>query len=173
MKTRIKWIILAVMVAMCSKSSMALADGLDMWSGEFQQSLYEPHKNNCTGASEVFIPMGKNGTGGAYGFCIEKSQRTADYYTNARQTCAGLGKRLPEPVEWVYACENYGGSLNNATDDYEWVGNLVTSQSTPGQYSFQGTAGTVVGNGGCHKGGMGVIADAVLSVQTFTFRCVY
>lgn len=143
-----------------------------MWTGEMQKSLFEPHKNNCDGSTEAFVAMGRNGTGGAYGFCIEKSQRTGDYYDNARQTCAGLGKRLAEPVEWIFPCVNYGGSFNNLNDDWEWVGNIPESQST-GSGGYQGLSATVVGNGACRKAAMGVIGDYSLSTQTFTFRCVY
>jgi len=34
------------------------------------------------------------------GFCIEKSKPVLSTYQVARQTCASLGKRLPEPIEW-------------------------------------------------------------------------
>jgi hypothetical protein len=159
----------------------ALADGLDMWSGEMQgldpriAPLFVPHKNSgntaCDANTEVFVTMGQNGTGGNTGYCIEKDQRSADYYDNARQTCAGLGKRLSEVVEFIFACVNYGGSLNNMTDDQEWAGNIPTTQSYAS--SFQGAFGNTVGNTGCRKAAMGVIGDYYLSAATYTFRCVH
>lgn len=140
-----------------------------MWVEMFkQQGLFTPHSDICD-ASEVFIPMY---SGSSVGFCIEINERSADLFTSARATCASVGKRLPEPSEWLVACQTPSSGLNNMTNGAEWSTNFskYIKNATYGGYFAM-----FLGNGGCITSQLGVVATESWtghSQQSFAFRCV-
>jgi hypothetical protein len=130
--------------------------------------LWQPHINNCA-TTEVFVPIGQAGTSGPLGFCIEKDQRTAAEYQVARQTCLGLGKRLPEVVERTYACLNATG-LNNITGSYEWSTNfpfIILSGSSNGLHA------SASGSVNCRDTAVGEVFAQNHTAETQAYRCVH
>ena len=120
---RCPYYIIAFLLLTVGMESRAFAQnggyGGDMWTRRMEQDgLFELHYNFCSG-SEAFIAVAADGKG----FCMDEDQRTADTFDDARQDCFDEGKRLPEPVEFKYACR-YGAGLNDMTDDWEWVSNF-------------------------------------------------
>lgn len=141
----------------------------DVWLGEIaREGLDRPHENYCNSTTETFISMGLSG--GSRGFCIEKSERTADTWEEARQTCSSLGKRLPEPAEWKFACNN-GSGLSDMTDDWEWASNsmLLIMHIGNGDPLYEVTT---MGQGGCSYGSMARVADYNGVEESRVFRCV-
>ena len=85
---------------------IAFADGVavgsDMWTAWMdKEGLFSPHIDYCDSSTEAFIAVEP---GGVKGFCMEKDQRGYTTWEEARATCVGLRKRLPEPGEFRYAC---------------------------------------------------------------------
>jgi hypothetical protein len=166
MKPRLPTALVFASILFVPAFARAQALGTDMWSGEFaKDAIYQPHINDCDSGTEAFVQMGANAN---RGFCIEKDERSSDQYQDARQTCAGLGKRLPEPVEFEFAC-TYGAGLNNMTNNYEWASNLphlLVSGGTTTVYAV------VSGNGSCSKASADAVADSSGTQSTNAFRCV-
>src|SRR4051812_3569587 len=104
--------------------------GLDAVNKEMIDSgLFHPHANICD-TSEGFLALGSGGTSGNTGICVEKNTRTATGWENARQICAGLGKRLPEPAEWKKACDNAGSlSLSSMGSAWEYASNFTLTRN--------------------------------------------
>jgi hypothetical protein len=148
------------------------ASGTDMWTGEQERyGLYTPHGNNCNTTNEVFVAMGQ--TSGSKGFCMDKDLTTpADTWENARQTCAAAapGKRLPEPAEFKYACNNPPTGLVHMSDTWQWATNYPTTQynSTSNQ-----VLALTMGNGGCDYSTSDTVSDATGHQATWKFRCVH
>ena len=143
----------------------------DMWSGYSRnRNLFTPHPNTCAG-TEAFVAVGALGDG----YCIEKNERTAAYWEEAKQVCAAVDKRLPEVAEFIYACTRAGSlSLSDMTNNPEWV----TNQSSP-VYSndsangfFIGDMAALAGNGGCRQGGNDPVVDNIVTSSARNFRCV-
>lgn len=59
-------------------------------------------KTTCDGTEASVVVDASRGTG----YCIEKTERAAAHFEQAKMTCEALGKRLPEPFEWKYTCDN-------------------------------------------------------------------
>lgn len=132
------------------------------------QGLFTPHIDNCT-ASESFIQMGP---GSNLGFCIENDQRSGAYFEVARQTCVAAGKRLPESVEFKYACLNAPGGLNDMTGDYEWATNFpvpIYGESP----SYHLIVGQIIGGSGCTYSGIAAIVNATGTHHSVPYRCVH
>ncbi len=147
------------------------AQGTDSWTIEMnRQGLFSVHRNTCTSSTEAFVPVV---TGGEWGFCIEKSERTALNWLAARQACIDIGKRLPESSEFQHACNiNTSASLGltNMTNNWEWASNFTVSEN----WSYYGVAGMnapLMGNGACNKSTPGLSAGTG-AVEAWTFRCV-
>lgn len=160
--------IVATVFCLLSLPAVCIAAGGDMWSEMFaQQGLFIPHRDFCDSSTEVFVAIGETAN---RGFCIEKSERTATTWVEARQDCSEDGKRLPEVAEFQYACNNATG-LSDMTDDREFASNF------PSVLNFStGTGGTVVpvvGNGGCDRGTWSFVAWGTSPyIESNAYRCV-
>jgi hypothetical protein len=161
---RIAFIVLSLLV----RQSLCYAlTGEDMWvQEERNEGLFTPHINFCD-STEVFVAIA---TGSSRGFCIEKDERAAAAYKDARQTCVAAGKRLVEPVEWEYACENPPAGLIHMTDNWEWTGNSP-SYDIGGGAANNVLYGVLMGNGGCNITEATSIATAGGSEDSRNFRC--
>jgi len=162
-----KSIIVAVFIAVISVS-FASAQANDVWSALAEKSgAFSPHRNNCD-SGESFVAI----AGGNSGYCIEQSERTADGWEGAKETCGALGKRLPEVAEYVYACKRAASlSLSNMTNNGEWVSNSAQIE----QYISGGTSFVAVptaGAGSCNTLSYGAVGTNTGYVDTLTFRCV-
>jgi hypothetical protein len=149
-----------------SVSGVAFADGgfgRDIWTGYIdQKGLWTPHPDDCV-AAETFIASGP----GSLGFCMEDSEHAAQPYEIARKTCTDLGKRLPEPNEFKFACNAAPSGLNDMTDDWEWSSNYVRQELNA---SYGGHWASLMGSGGCKENAMG--RWGTTSEETYVFRCV-
>ena len=157
-------------------SSVAFAQGLgsDMWNQQMSKdNLFLPHRDFCDTTTEAFIQAGSVSN---RGFCIEKTERTAQRWFDARQTCSGLGKRLPELTEYQYACV-HGSGLSDLTEDYEWATNFAFHNATTfSSTSINQLQVVVAGYPTCYQAaGDAVAADggsSSLSNNTRPYRCV-
>lgn len=103
---------------MFAAATSCWADTTDMWDSYARNAgLFTPHVDNCDSGTEVFIAIG----GTTFGYCIEKDQRAPVVYSEARNICASVGKRLPSYNEYKFACDNPPSGLVNMTTDREWV----------------------------------------------------
>lgn len=108
---------------------------------------------------------------GISGVCIEKDERVAATWEVARDDCASDKKRLPEPGEWKFACNN-GTGINSMTDDFEWASNFgITTDD------YVGGAGIVVpkmGNGACKRASFDFVAWSTAggAEASLPYRCV-
>ncbi len=143
----------------------------DMWTQQAEKSgLFSPHVNNCDSSTEVFIAVD---AGSTLGYCIEKNERSAAIWVNAKATCASVGKRLPEPAEFSYACKNPPGGLSNMTGNGEWVSNNAIPLY--GASAADYIAVPHMGYDGCARGGYGAVATNFHpngSEDSLAFRCV-
>lgn len=172
---RIAIVIALALGTLCSSADSFAQYSLDAVTKEMEANgLFHPHANNCT-TSEAFVALGSGGTSGNTGICIEKTTRTATGWETARQTCAGLGKRLPEPAEWKVACDNAGSlSISSMGSAWEYASN----------YSFThfigGGSGTltnrevhVSGNGGCNYNYVDIVGSDTGNAFSCVYRCVH
>ncbi len=143
--------------------------GTDMWTRIFEQwGLFHPHENYCDSTTEAFITISGSAS---QGFCIEKDERVAATWEVARDDCASDKKRLPEPGEWKFACNN-GTGINSMTDDFEWASNFgITTDD------YVGGAGIVVpkmGNGACKRASFDFVAWSTAggAEASLPYRCV-
>jgi hypothetical protein len=144
------------------------ATGSDMWTRIFEQwGLFHPHEDYCDSSTEAFITISGSAS---QGFCIEKNERNAATWDVARDDCASDKKRLPEPGEFKFACNN-GVGLSNMTDDFEWASNFtVTIHDHTGG---AGLTAAKMGSGGCHKGSYDFVAwNNGASAGSLPYRCV-
>lgn len=156
--------LLFMVVALCG-TAQADSLGKDMWTG-LLQGMFTPHANDCS-SSEVFLAIGP---GSSTGFCIEKSERSAQAFEDARDTCIQAGKRLPEPAEYKWACQAAPAGLSDMQDDYEWNSNFTFLL---GNSSYGGAVASAAnGAGGCAAGGFGFISGTGAE-NSFVFRCVH
>jgi hypothetical protein len=162
-------IILLFTIAICTFQSHASAQSaLDMWTQLAEkQGLFSPHADTCDSSTESYITIG-NGT---LGFCMENSIRTAAIWTVAKQTCAAAGKRLPEPAEFKYACDNAGSySLSNMTGAYEWISNTTAIFEYYSGGTYQATS--VAGNSSCSDSTWGQVMGSAGTPNSLGYRCV-
>jgi subtilisin-like proprotein convertase family protein len=54
-------------------------------------------------------------------YCIERNERSSDQWYDAANTCASIGRRLCSSAEWVGACRQNNGALQNMTGNWEWT----------------------------------------------------
>lgn len=164
-----------LMTTICAAAALftaplTFAEGLgaDIWTGLAKnEGLFTPHPNHCDTSTFVFVAIG---AGSSYGYCIEKDQRSAATWEEARQTCATIGARLPEPGEYKYACKNPPTGLTNMTNDFEWASNYPLNIYSDS--SFGGVGAAVAGGGGCTYLTFGAIGANPGSEGSAPFRCV-
>ena len=143
--------------------------GADAWISQMRrQDLFQAHLNDCDTSTEAFISVGATNRG----FCIEKAERTAASWLDARETCLAAEKRLPEPAEFQSACNQAATlSLSNMTDDWEWASNFARDFAFESTYRY-GVGTPRMGNPGCNRGSIGWIATTDAVVDTLPYRCV-
>jgi hypothetical protein len=140
--------------------------GTDMWTRVFDQwGLFTPHENYCDTTEEFFSVSGTS----SRGFCMEKNERSAETWEDARDACAADRKRLPEPGEWKFACRT-GSSLTNMSNNWEWASNFAIDAITP--TGAGGASASIAGAGGCSYGSVDWINRNDGTVASNAFRCV-
>lgn len=105
---------------------------------------------------------------GDRGLLIERNQRSAANWEDARLQCLHEGLRLPETFEWFVGCNNaatYG--LNNMTGDWEWASNTAYPTVDP-----NGIAVHAAGLSGCNTGSWGFVGNSANGATSFTYRCL-
>lgn len=149
------------------------AQGSDMWTQAMSGlGLFTPHRDDCNVTTEVFVKVYAENTVD-FGFCIDKDEHSAGslQWEDARHTCIGEGKRLPEASEWKYACDSIAG-LNSLTDNNEWITNFPILMERPTN-NKRGPAVHAGGGGGCNKSTFShIMRDDGLGVSSTNFRCV-
>ena len=108
---------------------------------------------------------------GDIGWIIEKNERPAESWVNARMACLLAGMRLPEPFEFQYSCVSAGGlGLADLADDSEWSSNEASVLEAGGA---AGVAVTAMGAGGSCSGLiLGWVGRTAPLTQALPFRCV-
>ena len=173
---KMKAIAVLIFVSLLTSGIAHAQYGLDGVANEMKEKgLFTPHANNC-GTGEVFMAIGSGGTSGATGFCVESTERTTALdWISARQTCAAAGKRLMEPAEFKYACDNATSlGLSGMSDNYEWATNFAffVIDYWYGQ-GMQKLNAIKAGNGSCNSSASGPISDITSGTpDTATFRCI-
>lgn len=140
--------------------------GSDMWTRTFEQwGLFTPHEDYCDSSTEVFVAV--SGTA-QRGFCIEKNERQTAVYEDARDDCAADKKRLPEPVEWKFACKNAAGLSNMTDNQFEWAGNY------PILFDGAGMSAARIGKNSCIEGSRAWIVYSGTGGQedSYPYRCI-
>ncbi len=162
------------MIAFCPFASTAVyaqgapSAGADMWTGAMALgNLFTPHVDFCDPATEAFVPVIFN-----LGYCIEKNERPAQQWEQARITCLQQLKRLPEVAEFQVACDSAATlGLNNMTNGLEWTSNFLIST-----HDFNTTAQAVMtsGDNDCNDGSTGRVSNSGTGqpVSSLKFRCV-
>ena len=114
---------------------------------------------------------GGNCLPGDTGWIIERDQRTASTWEDARMECLLNGMRLPEVFEFLYTCKRdttFG--LSDMTDDYEWAANTVESKT------FSGIGSLGISSAGGNNCLLGSVLLAARSdgntPDSASFRCV-
>ena len=114
---------------------------------------------------------GGNCSVGDIGFVMEANERGAQLWNLAKIACTQINMRLPEPLEWQYACNNAGTwSLSTMTTNWEWASNTTLS-SYNGGYSYGGLFVTVLGSGGCNYSIGGWVGRYDATALSTNFRC--
>lgn len=136
-----------------------------------------PFSEICIKNGQVFgdIHVGSESTSGGncgpgdIGFVIERNQRAAVNWEDARLNCRLASLRLPEPFEFLYSCNNAGTfGLNNMTGDWEWASNGVI----PLVGSVAAVVASALGEINCNSGSFGWVATNNEAPSSFTYRCV-
>lgn len=105
---------------------------------------------------------------GDRGYLIERNQRSAANWEDAKLQCLLDGLRLPEAFEWLIGCNDaatYG--LNNMTGDWEWVSNSAYPIA-----DVNGIAVPAAGLTGCNTGSWGFAGSSSNSASSFAYHCV-
>ena len=143
----------------------AYAQERDMWTQLADKTgTFSPHINNCD-SSEVYVTIG----GGILGYCIEKNYRTAAAWDDAKEACASIGKRLPEPAEWKHACKYPPTGLGGMSGHWEWTSNTAIPLDAA---NYDRIVAAIMGGGGCTSGSWDVVASSNLGEASYAFRCV-
>jgi hypothetical protein len=131
-----------------------------------KQGLFTAHSNNCDG-TESFVALF---SGSSVGFCIEKNEHSAQYWEDARKTCAAAGKRLPEPGEWKDSCQNAGTlGLSDMTGNWEWASNFSLPMYDG---NGNGVGSPVFGGSGCNHATWLWVGYGTGGENSGAFRCV-
>jgi len=142
--------------------------GTDMLNQYFMESgLSTPHSSATCDGTEAFVEI-KSGSN--KGYCIEKNERAAQHWEDAKYTCANAGKRLSEPFEWKFACQNAGTlGLSAMTDNWEWASNVSLPVYSGGA---TGVGSPVFGSSGCNYAFWNWLGDNTGAENSNAFRCV-
>jgi hypothetical protein len=120
-----------------NKVLMSDASGLASWSAQGggggigasmftaymnANNMFTPHADDCAG-TDVFVPLF---SGATVGFCMELNIRSLiTSWRYALEECMDDGKRLPEVMEFQYACYHQSSlGINNMPDSQEWISNF-------------------------------------------------
>lgn len=126
--------------------------------------LYDSH---TTGESA----NGGNCAPGDLGWIIEKYEREAECWYEAKATCLKESMRLPEPFEYQVSCANAATlALSATTGNYEWASNSAfpIADSVRGS----GLGATIIGNLGCGNATWEWAARSDINqCDTRPFRC--
>lgn len=129
------------------------------------RSTTDLHGSGC-GQGEVYFDYSQDNS--ELGYCMEASPRTAATWQAAVQACASVGKRLPEPDEWMIFCSNSGTlGMTYTASSSEWTGG---NRLTIDDYNFY-VMGIRYGASGCSEASF---QEKIGSTpKTKKFRCVY
>lgn len=131
------------------------------------QNMFSPHTNNCAG-TEAFVAIY---SGATVGYCIDKNEQSAAYWTDAQRTCLAAGKRLPEPAEWQVACDQAGAlGISNMTNNWEWASNFPLPMYGG---SGSGVGAAIFGDGGCDRATWHWLGYYSGNRYSGAFRCVH
>ena len=118
-------------------------------------------------------PNGGNCAPGDLGWIIEKYEREAECWHEAKATCLKEGMRLPEAFEYHVSCDN--GTvleLSAMTGNYEWAANAAFPIADSGGRG-SGLGATILGNLGCGNGTWDWVARSDADqCDSRPFRCV-
>jgi hypothetical protein len=171
MKNGMRVVIVTAICAALHAIPTVAQSSQDAWTA--QLSFNKLHRSCAAG--EILVAIN-----GAMGICMESTLRDGGapaIFEVARKTCIEDGKRLPEPFEYKYACQNVIGFSDMPTSipDGEWGSNFTSFLFDPdvGHFAAGSVFGTLVGYGSCwyqNYGGTGGWNSAT-SVG-HPFRCV-
>ena len=113
---------------------------------------------------------GGNCEPGDIGWIIEREERVADTWVEAKADCLLDGMRLPEPFEWVFSCVRDGalGLTGLRSGSWEWVSNAAhptQNQDEEGEPDRLQTG--IMGDGSCDAMNGGLINS-----DLYGYRCV-
>ncbi|PIV32014.1 hypothetical protein COS33_00130 [Candidatus Wolfebacteria bacterium CG02_land_8_20_14_3_00_37_12] len=142
--------------------------GTDMLNQYFMESgLFTPHSSATCDGTEAFVEI-KSGSN--KGYCIEKNERVAEHWEDAKYTCANAGKRLSEPFEWKFACQNAETlGLSAMTGNWEWASNFSLPLY---DVNSSGVGSSVFGSSGCGYATWGWVGYNTGNEASLAFRCV-
>ncbi len=164
MSKRILYLAACACIALLESSAFAQVQ-MDMWSGwADNKGAYTPHRNDCSNSTEVFVPV----AGSNKGLCMDKTWRSAATWDDAREVCAVDDMRLPEPMEFKFACKNPPSGLINMTAGLQWASNQPMWILNGGYV----IAAALMGNGSCAYGDWAYVATSGSVESTYPFRCV-
>lgn len=107
---------------------------------------------------------------GDVGWVIEREERVALFWEDARAECLLNGMRLPEPFEFMFSCRRDAQlGLLDMTGNSEWASN--EAQPTLGT-SRPGLAAALIGTSGCDNGAWEWVGANPASSAARTYRCV-
>ena len=157
--------VFALLILSTTHAYAQSAMGTDKWTADMdfrnRFALRNFDSDPCS-SSEVQVPIPidtSSPTTGSAGLCIEKNQRSATTWEEARNACARDKKRLPEPAEFMMICR-YASSfsgLTNMLGDLEWASNFYTL-GTPDTAGFQGVVAPVMGDTNCVRAVFALVA---------------
>jgi len=132
---------------------------------------YDNHDGSSTTEGGNCLP-------GDTGFIIEKNQRDAQHWPDARAACTQIGMRLPEPFEYIYACDHLNNNFSHPSDKREWISNSTHQQTSQWSQTINIDV-SYIGNisGNCYFTAPGEVTyDGVPSDPvgpgSYYFRCV-
>lgn len=122
--------------------------------------------------------FGESTTGGScvpgdVGWVIERDERTAEPWEDARVTCLLVGMRLPEPFEFKFSCLRDGlmGLSDIAEEgETEWAANAALPLLNGDHVAGVGVAS--LGGVECKFGGWGWVALNIPFESAVPYRCV-
>jgi len=121
--------------------------------------------------------FGESTTGGScvpgdVGWVIERDERSAQRWEDARVTCLLEGMRLPEPFEFKFSCLRDGlmGLSDIAETENEWASNTALPIINDDHLGGVGIA--TIGGTECKFGGYGWLALNTPFDTASPFRCV-
>jgi hypothetical protein len=162
--------------AVAQQVTTAVGLGSDFWTGTMAPELFQMHENagdRACAVTELFVPVRGN-----LGFCITGSENAAGAleWEDAREACASVGKRLPEPGEYKFACQRGVPGLTDMGDDFEWVSNfpIVMPRTDASQPAIGAVIVPVAGNGSCNSMSRNFIGRSDNAAPaSHAFRCVH